>query len=61
MRFELCYKCGKRKLASFNIWLDSDKVLTHDDLEMNQMTYGKNRGKFRCNNCKEESKIKEFF
>ena len=59
MRFELCYKCGKRKLASFNRKIDP--TLTQDDLEMSQMTYGKNRGLFRCKNCKEESKIKEFF
>ena len=58
MMFAKCYKCGKIKLVSFNRILDSDKGLTQKDLEGYQMTYGKNRGLFRCRDCKADSKFK---
>ena len=53
MKFESCYKCGKKKLASFN--MNTESHLTHADLEMTLMSYGKNKGAFFCKDCKVES------
>lgn len=57
MRFEKCYKCGKDKLVSFNRNNEFDRNIgiTIEDLEGYQMTYGKNKGLFRCKDCKEDS------
>ena len=52
-KMESCYRCGKVKLASINI--HTDKHLTHDDLEMLLMSFGKNTGSYRCKDCKTES------
>jgi len=52
MKFENCYKCGQRKLASIN-QLEGD-TLTIDDVEMFQMGYGKHRGQHFCKNCKDK-------
>lgn len=55
MRFEICYKCGKNKLASFN--MHKEPHLTHADIEMTLMTYGKNKNSFCCKDCKVESEM----
>jgi hypothetical protein len=55
LRFETCYKCGQRKLASFNIY--TDKGLKTEDIEMEMMGWNQRykgqgrKGQFRCKDC----------
>ena len=49
METKKCYKCGKVKIAIKNKG-DSDEVKT----QMVKMTWGINRGRYYCLNCKGE-------
>ncbi len=48
---EVCYKCGKEKGASTNLM--ENPFFKKPDVQMYQMAYGVNFGKWRCHNCSE--------
>jgi hypothetical protein len=64
VRYEACPKCGKVKIASYNIHERPDIKKSEDEwyregnhqsnfLKMMKMGYGKYRGLYVCKNCKE--------
>jgi len=64
LTFEVCYRCGKVKLATFN--RNSNPSLDYSDLEMTKMGWNARGpkgtrvlGKYCCKNCKTETKFSQ--